>query len=224
MATYWQTSAILIFALGVMGCNAFNDQQKENWAAHDPSLSAPENPAGGEGDANPSVSAPGESTFVCDAKADVTFEAEAEKIAKAEDETSATTDMPIAVVDNQLNAAIAKSSAEWINDSTTTITTWTDDEKITLTVQKSGDAYTLCGAGYTKGETTLAEVTGNISVTKFNEKGEGAMANAGTFSLTFSATPDASKAAGILLGAKAETQGTTVEGSYATDRSVVVSN
>lgn len=130
----------------------------------------------------------------------------------------------VARMPNLLNGETSLTSARWIDDNTTMITTGNGSEQLVITIQKQADGtFGLCDAVYMQGDMALPVTGGTITVEQFNRSEEKKIINAGSYELTVGPSTEATKAAQILLGKAATApQALTAAGNYYSESLIIV--
>lgn len=206
---------VALLMLGTMGCNAFNDHNKEQQILSSldvyPKPEAPEEEPAPSEETPPAEATPA-AKVVCEINA---------KVAVTAPETPAET----LETTSALNGDSSLTVAQYVDDTTTTLTIGNENATLTMAIQQQADGtFGLCGASLAQAGETYAVSGGTITVEKFNSKEGDALVNAGTYDLSFAPASDATKAVQVLLG-KAADSGTakTAQGTYYTNTLLVVS-
>lgn len=228
----------MVFAVGALlvcsaGCNAFDDSSSKEETILHPIL---ENLSQAEEDAKLEEKIEAMRPIV-----EALVEEEALKPKPSEPPADDTTP-PAPKVVCKINAAVAvttpkegdvltlmayppsTTSARWIDDNTTMITTVVDDSKLVMTIQRQADgSFGLCDAAYSQGEESFTVTGGDVLVLKFNDSVDTKIVNEGRYTLTFAPSTEATKAAQILLGkAAAAPKDTTASGHYYSESLIIV--
>lgn len=210
--------AVCAVMVCTVGCNAFNDHNKEaeilsNLGVYPEPEKPAEEKVPSETPADEEV-APPAPKVVCKINASV---------AVTTPEEGASEDLATRAP-NTLNGETSLTLARWIDDKTTMITTGNDSGQLVITIQKQADGtFGLCDAVYTQNEESLAVASGTITVDKFNSSEEKKTINAGSYELTFAPSTEATKAAQILLGkAATASKDLMAAGNYYSESLIIV--
>lgn len=191
-----QMMGIVVVAASMIGCQAFNDHpiEFEQDLANQGLSAKPEAGVSDEAPVNTSLCAV----------------ASAVKVVAAEENSAP-------VLATMLGEDAATVTATASSADAVVITVATEKAEVKFLLKRDGkDSYAACSVSYiVDGE--AKEVTGgSVTVALFNAKDDasGDMLNSGSFELTVAGTDSATKAAGVMLGAKVET-GSSITGTYA---------
>ncbi|MBI2343349.1 MAG: hypothetical protein HYV02_03275 [Deltaproteobacteria bacterium] len=197
--------------VGLAGCNAFNEHNKEQQALT--TALGPDYQLAPEGGEETEVEAPADGgatpdvevvTVLCEPMTNIAVEV------VTPEEGQGTTE-------SVLNGEKVLAAATRIDGMTTLITLGSETEQLSFTIRKEGETYAVCAATYAKGGSLQVASGGTIVIERFNEvSGDTEQINAGTFSLDFAPDAGATKSAAVLIGGKAE-DALHAEGSYYTD-------
>lgn len=205
--------AMCAVMLGTIGCNAFNDHNKEGEILLSEGV-FDKKPEGDEGAKPPADEKPADEEVTPPAPKVVCKIDAAVVVRMPEDGEAITTEA----------YPPSTTSARWIDDNTTMITTVVDDSKLVMTIQKQADgSFGLCDAVYSQGEETFTVTGGDVLVLKFNDSVDTKIVNEGRYTLTIAPSTEATKAAQILLGKAATApKATTASGHYYSESLIIV--
>lgn len=175
----------------LMSCQAFNDHKEEqSFLAQ---VAVPPAPDGG---GNPDVTAP-----VCEPMASVVVQENA----------------GAAATESLVGDESATTEVKTIDDSTIGVTITAASATVSFSIKKGEAGFSVCNASATKGSAEFGVESGTIMIGQFNASAAGKTLNAGTYTLSVSEKPTATKAVKALLGSKADgapAKTEQIDGSY----------
>lgn len=196
------------------GCNAFNDHNKEGEILLSEGV-FDEKPEGEEGTQPPADEKPVDDDDVAPPAPKVVCKINAAVAVRMPKDGEAIT----------LEAyPPSTTSARWIDDNTTMITTVVDDSKLVMTIQRQADgSFGLCDAVYSQAEESFTVTGGNVQVLQFNNSVDKKIINEGRYWLTIVPSTEATKATQILLGKAATApKDLTASGHYYSESLIIV--
>ncbi len=220
LSKHYLTLILFAVAFGTVGCNAFNDHDKENQILHD--LGVFDQPA--EGEEAPADEAPAEAPSDEEGEAPVEGKVVCNIIAAVQ-VTMASEVSDVVNSRSELNGRVTITSAQLLDDNTTMVSTGSDDVgTLKITIQKQADgSFGLCDAVFEQDQEQFTVTGGTVTIEHFNKDLGSKMLNSGSFSLQVSTTPSVTKATQLLLGKAAqEPISQTVEGRYYADKALVL--
>lgn len=205
--------AVCAVMLCTVGCNAFNDHNKEGEILLSEGV-FDQKPEGDEGTKPPADEKPADEE-VAPPVPKVVCKINASIVARMVEDGEA---IPT------IGYPPSTTSARWIDDNTTMITTVVDDSKLVMTIQKQADgSFGLCDAVYSQGEESFTVTGGEVLVLQFNRSEDKKIINEGLYTLTLAPSTEATKAAQILLGKAATApKATTASGHYYSESLIIV--